>query len=122
YILEKKTDCYLDCLPKRMTCEPSFWDILYPGGEKAEYIDERKLDESHINAFIELMMRKRTRNAQWTLGLSDLVVFHIESRKLMSMLSVGDALRATIDGTNPRYPSWHKIEQLSYDLFNLCFI
>nr|GFB44605.1 hypothetical protein [Tanacetum cinerariifolium] len=56
----------------------------------------------HINAFIELMMKKRPRNAQWTLGLSELVVFHIESRKLMSMVSVVDALRATIDGTNPR--------------------
>nr|GEW61679.1 hypothetical protein [Tanacetum cinerariifolium] len=106
---EKKTDCYLDCLPKGRTCEPSFWDILYPGGEKAEYLEEGKLGGLHINAFIELMIRKRPRNAHWTLGLSELVVSHIESRKLMSMVSVVDALRATIDGTNPRYPSWHKI-------------
>nr|GEW65920.1 hypothetical protein [Tanacetum cinerariifolium]GEX32993.1 hypothetical protein [Tanacetum cinerariifolium] len=41
---KKKTDCYLDCLPKGRTCEPSFWDILYPGGKKAEYLEERKLD------------------------------------------------------------------------------
>nr|GFA25901.1 hypothetical protein [Tanacetum cinerariifolium] len=41
---KKKTDCYLDCLPKGKTCEPSFWEILYPGGKKAEYIDEGKLD------------------------------------------------------------------------------
>nr|GFC18044.1 hypothetical protein [Tanacetum cinerariifolium] len=101
---KKKTDCYLDCLPKGRTCEPSFWEILYPGGEK------------HINAFIELMMRKRPRNAQWTLGLSELVVFHIDSRKLMSMVSVMDALRATIDGTYPRYPSWHKIEQVFFPI------
>nr|GEU67049.1 phospholipase-like protein [Tanacetum cinerariifolium]GEV40525.1 phospholipase-like protein [Tanacetum cinerariifolium] len=60
---KKNTDCYLDCLPKGRTCEPSFWEILYPGGEKAEYIDEGKLDGLHINAFIELMMRKRPRNA-----------------------------------------------------------
>nr|GEX09232.1 hypothetical protein [Tanacetum cinerariifolium] len=72
---KKKTDCYLDCLPKGRTCEPSFWEILYPGGEKAEYIDEGKLDGLHINAFIELMMRKRPRNAQWALGLSELVAF-----------------------------------------------
>nr|GEZ60819.1 putative no exine formation 1 [Tanacetum cinerariifolium] len=98
---KKKTDCYLDCLPKGRTCEPSFWDILYPGDEKAEYLNKGKLDGLHINAFIELMMRKRPRNAQWTLGLSELVTFHIESRKLMSMVSVVDALRATIDGTNP---------------------
>nr|GFA67758.1 phospholipase-like protein [Tanacetum cinerariifolium] len=103
---KKKTDCYLDCLPKGRTCEPSFWDILYPGGEKAEYLEEEKLDGLrldglHINAFIELMMRKRPRNAQWTLGLCELVAFHIDSRKLMSMVSVVDALRATIDGTNP---------------------
>nr|GFA25900.1 hypothetical protein [Tanacetum cinerariifolium] len=96
-----ETNCYLDCLPKGRTCEPSFWEILYPGGEKAEYIDEGKLDGLHINAFIELMMRKRPRNAQWTLGLSELVAFHIKSRKLMSLVSVVDALRATIDGTNP---------------------
>nr|GFC85613.1 hypothetical protein [Tanacetum cinerariifolium] len=57
------------------------------------------------------MMRKRPRNAQWTLGLSDLVAFHIDGRKLMSMVSVVDALRATIDENNLRYPSWHKIEQ-----------
>nr|GEU96447.1 hypothetical protein [Tanacetum cinerariifolium] len=113
---KKKTNCYLDCLPKGMTCEPSFWEILYPGGEKAEYIDEGKLDGLHINAFIELMMRKRPRNAQWTLGLSELVAFHIDSRKLMSMVSVVDALRATIDGTNPRYPSWHKIEQVFFPI------
>nr|GEW69747.1 ATPase, F1/V1/A1 complex, alpha/beta subunit, zinc knuckle CX2CX4HX4C [Tanacetum cinerariifolium] len=76
---KKKTDCYFDCLPKGRTCEPSFWDILYPGGKKVGYLDERKLDGLHINAFIELMMRKRPRNAQWTLGLSELVAFHIES-------------------------------------------
>nr|GEU39332.1 reverse transcriptase domain-containing protein [Tanacetum cinerariifolium] len=28
----------------RRTCEPSFWEILYSSGEKAEYIDEGKLD------------------------------------------------------------------------------
>nr|GEZ39530.1 hypothetical protein [Tanacetum cinerariifolium] len=98
---KKKIDCYLDCLPKGRICEPSFWDILYPGDEKAEYLEEGKLDGLHINAFIELMMRKRPCNAQWTLGLSELVAFHIDSRKLMSMVSVVDALRATIDGTNP---------------------
>nr|GFA98881.1 auxin transport protein BIG [Tanacetum cinerariifolium] len=89
-------------LPKGVTCEPSFWDTLYPGGEKAEYLEKGKLDGLHINAFIELMMRKRPRNAQWTLGLSELVVFHIDSLKLMSMVLVVDAFRATIDGTNPR--------------------
>ncbi|GJT75294.1 putative ribonuclease H-like domain-containing protein [Tanacetum coccineum] len=41
---KKKTDCYLDCLHKGITCEPSFWDILYPGGEKAEYLEQGKLD------------------------------------------------------------------------------
>nr|GEW74750.1 hypothetical protein [Tanacetum cinerariifolium] len=41
---KKKIDCYLDCLPKGVTCEPSFWDTLYPGGEKAEYLEEGKLD------------------------------------------------------------------------------
>nr|GEU92389.1 phospholipase-like protein [Tanacetum cinerariifolium] len=99
---KKKTDCYLDCLSKGRTCEPSFWEILYPGDGKAEYIDEGKLDGLHINAFIELIMRKRPRNAQWTLRLSEIVAFHIESHKLMSMVSVVDALRTTIDGTNPR--------------------
>ncbi|GKE89015.1 hypothetical protein Tco_1566490, partial [Tanacetum coccineum] len=58
---KKKTDCYLDCLPKGLICEPSFWDVLYPGGEKAEYLEEGKLDGLHINAFIELMMRKKLR-------------------------------------------------------------
>nr|GEX27143.1 hypothetical protein [Tanacetum cinerariifolium] len=57
---KKKTDGCLDCLPKGRTCEPSFWDILYSGGEKAGYLDERKLDGLHINAFIELMIRKRS--------------------------------------------------------------
>nr|GEU46685.1 hypothetical protein [Tanacetum cinerariifolium] len=38
-------------------------DTLYPGGKKAEYLEEGKLDGLHINAFIELMMRKMPRNA-----------------------------------------------------------
>ncbi|GJU50659.1 hypothetical protein Tco_1220214 [Tanacetum coccineum] len=97
---KKKTDCYLDCLPKGLICEPSFWDVLYPGGEKAEYLEEGKLDGLHINAFIELMMRKRPHNAQWTLGLSELVAFHIDSGMRLSMVSVVDALRATSHGTN----------------------
>ncbi|GJU72337.1 phospholipase-like protein, partial [Tanacetum coccineum] len=113
---KKKTDCYLDCFPKGMICEPSFWDVLYPGGEKAEYLEEGKLDGLHINAFIELMMRKRHHNAQWTLGLSELVAFHIDSGMRLSMVSVVDALRATIDGTNPRYPSWHKISQVFFPI------
>nr|GFA27560.1 hypothetical protein [Tanacetum cinerariifolium] len=41
---KKKTYCYLGCLPKGITCEPSFWDILYPGGEKVEYLEQGKLD------------------------------------------------------------------------------
>ncbi|GJW30382.1 phospholipase-like protein, partial [Tanacetum coccineum] len=86
---KKKTDCYLDCLPK---------------------------GPYHINAFIELMMRKRPHNAQWTLGLSELVAFHIDSGMRLSMVSVVDALRATIDGTNPRYPSWHKISQVFFPI------
>nr|GEV41404.1 hypothetical protein [Tanacetum cinerariifolium] len=97
---KKKTNCYLDCLPKGVTCEPSFWDTLYPSGKKAEYLEEGKLD------------------GLWTLRLSELVAFHIDSRNLMSMVSVMDALRATIDGTNPRYPSWHKISQVFF-LINL---
>nr|GEY76717.1 hypothetical protein [Tanacetum cinerariifolium] len=65
----KKIDCYLDFLPKGVTCEPIFWDTLYPGGEKAEYLEEGTLD-----------------------GL------------------------VTIDGTNPRYPSWHKISQVFFPI------
>ncbi|GKC11247.1 phospholipase-like protein [Tanacetum coccineum] len=38
----------------------------------------------------------------------------IKSGKLMSMVSVVDAVRATIDGTNPRYPRWDKISQLEF--------
>ncbi|GKF60026.1 hypothetical protein Tco_0176812, partial [Tanacetum coccineum] len=41
---KKKTDCYLDCFRKGMTCETTFWDILYPGGEKADYLKQGKLD------------------------------------------------------------------------------
>ncbi|GKE16999.1 phospholipase-like protein, partial [Tanacetum coccineum] len=77
-------------------CETSFWDILYSGGEKADYLEQEKLGGN------------RPRNAHWTLGLSELVAFHIDSGKMMSMVSVMDDLRATIDGTNPRYPSGTK--------------
>nr|GEU69691.1 putative reverse transcriptase domain-containing protein [Tanacetum cinerariifolium] len=66
----------------------------------------------HINAFIDLI-RKRPPNAQWTLELSELVAFHIDSDELMSMVSVVDVFRATIDGTDPLYPSWDKILQTS---------
>ncbi|GKC51337.1 hypothetical protein Tco_1074082 [Tanacetum coccineum] len=31
---KKKTDCYLDCFPKGMICEPSFWDVLYPEAKR----------------------------------------------------------------------------------------
>nr|GEV25238.1 phospholipase-like protein [Tanacetum cinerariifolium] len=41
---KKKTDCYLDCFYKEMTCETSFWDILYSGGEKVDYLEQGKLD------------------------------------------------------------------------------
>ncbi|GJV14974.1 putative nucleotidyltransferase, ribonuclease H [Tanacetum coccineum] len=49
---KKKTDCYLDCLHKGITCEPSFWDILYPGGEKAEYLEQGKLDGLVNNPYL----------------------------------------------------------------------
>nr|GEY05417.1 hypothetical protein [Tanacetum cinerariifolium] len=96
--------------PPASTTMPS--DTLYPGGKKAEYLEEGKHDGLHINAFIKLMMRKRPRNAQWTLGLSELVAFHIDSRKLMSMVSVVDVLRATIDGTNPSLESLENYEKI----------
>ncbi|GJY93995.1 hypothetical protein Tco_0509777 [Tanacetum coccineum] len=96
---KKKTDCYLDCLPKGRVCETSFWDILWPGGENVDYMEQGMLDGLHINAFIEVMMRKRPCNAQWTLGHSELVAFYKDSSNLMSMVSVVDDVRATIDGT-----------------------
>nr|GFA90720.1 hypothetical protein [Tanacetum cinerariifolium] len=37
--LKSPMRCY-----SRRICEPSFWDILYPGGEKAKYLEEGKLD------------------------------------------------------------------------------
>ncbi|GJS68080.1 hypothetical protein Tco_0682645 [Tanacetum coccineum] len=91
-------------LDLRLICKPSFWDVLYPGDKKAEYLEEGKLDGL------------RPHNAQWTLGLSELVAFHIDSGMRLSMVSVVDALRATIDGTNPRYPSWHKISQVFFPI------
>ncbi|GJY35927.1 hypothetical protein Tco_0421305 [Tanacetum coccineum] len=78
-----------------------------------DYLEPWMLDGLHINAFIEVMMRKRPCNAQWTLGHSELVAFYKDSSNLMSMVSVVDVVRATIDGTNPRYPSWEKISQLT---------
>nr|GEY99283.1 hypothetical protein [Tanacetum cinerariifolium] len=101
----------IDILESRLLALELLGDSL-PGGEKVEYIDEGKLDGLHINAFIELMKRKRPRNAQWTLGLSKLVAFHIDSRKLMSMVSVVDALRATIDETNPSLKSPKNYEKI----------
>ncbi|GJT53607.1 hypothetical protein Tco_0988661 [Tanacetum coccineum] len=106
---KKKTDCYLDCLPKGRVCETSFWDILWPGGENVDYVKQGMLDGL-------VMMRKRPCNAQWTLGHSELVAFYKDSSNLMSMVSVVDVVRATIDGTNPRYPSWEKISQVRREL------
>nr|GEW98896.1 phospholipase-like protein [Tanacetum cinerariifolium] len=42
--MEKGDKPNYDLPDLRRTCEPSFWDILYPGGEKAEYLEEGKLD------------------------------------------------------------------------------
>ncbi|GKE72841.1 hypothetical protein Tco_1534882 [Tanacetum coccineum] len=88
---------------KRGSSPPSFQNPTY-----------EQLMTRHINAFIEVMMRKRPCNAQWTLGHSELVAFYKDSSNLMSMVSVVDAVRATIDGTNPRYPSWEKISQKTF--------
>ncbi|GJR09442.1 hypothetical protein Tco_0792094 [Tanacetum coccineum] len=118
---KKKTDCYLDCLPKGRVCETSFWDILWPGGENVDYLEQGMLDGLHINAFIEVMMRKRPCNAQWTLGHSELVAFYKDSSNLMSMVSVMDVVRATIDGTNPRYPSWEKNLTSVFEAVLSCF-
>ncbi|GJY35924.1 phospholipase-like protein [Tanacetum coccineum] len=85
-------------------------------GEMFYYLEQGMLDGLHINAFIEVMMRKRPCNAQWTLGHSELVAFYKDISNLMSMVSVVDAVRATIDGTNPRYPSWEKISQVFFPI------
>ncbi|GKD45045.1 hypothetical protein Tco_1269690, partial [Tanacetum coccineum] len=66
---------------------------------KVDYIDHGKLE------------------GYWTLELSELVAFHIDSGELMSMVSVVDAFRATINGTNPLYPSWDKISQVVFAVF-----
>ncbi|GKC51702.1 hypothetical protein Tco_1074447 [Tanacetum coccineum] len=36
-----------------LICEPSFWDVLYPGGEKAEYLEEGKLDGLRMRLSME---------------------------------------------------------------------
>ncbi|GJX01749.1 hypothetical protein Tco_0185662 [Tanacetum coccineum] len=43
---------------KDFICEPSFWDVLYPGGEKAEYLEEGKLDglwAFHIDSGLKIV-------------------------------------------------------------------
>ncbi|GJX48562.1 phospholipase-like protein [Tanacetum coccineum] len=92
-------------LEKGLICEPSFWDVLYPGGEKAELTQRRKLDGLRLSIM-----------HSGPLGLSELVVFHIDSGNEIELVSVVDGFEQTIDGTNPRYPSWHKISQVFFPI------
>lgn len=69
-----------------------------------------------MNAFIELTMSSRPPDAKWTLGLSELVAYHIDKGNKLSTMSFVDAFRATMDGTNPMYPWWDKIQQVFFPM------
>ncbi|GJT90650.1 auxin transport protein BIG [Tanacetum coccineum] len=59
-------------------CEPSCFGLFFTrGGEKAEYLEVGKLVG---------LVKNEAHNAQWTLGLSELVAFHIDSCMRLSMV------------------------------------
>ncbi|GKD29080.1 phospholipase-like protein [Tanacetum coccineum] len=103
-------DIYLDCYMKGYKLPSFFWPQLVP--HLCTYRRERSwpegwLSSDHMNSWIQILIRERTENANWTLAKSGTVCLHQENNCFMILTDPHNI--GTLDGSVRPFPSWNDV-------------
>nr|GEX66853.1 transposase, MuDR, MULE transposase domain protein [Tanacetum cinerariifolium] len=103
-------DIYLDCYMKGYKLPSFFWPQLVP--HLCTYRRERSwpegwLSSGHMDSWIQIIIRERTENANWTLAKSCIVCLHQENNRFMILMDPHN--NGTFDGSVRPFPSWNDI-------------
>ncbi|GJZ22117.1 phospholipase-like protein [Tanacetum coccineum] len=87
-----------------------FWPQLVP--YLCTYRRERSwpegwLSSDHMNSWIQILIRERTENANWTLAKSGTVCLHQENNRFMILTDPHNI--GTLDGSVRPFPSWNDV-------------
>ncbi|GKD91519.1 phospholipase-like protein, partial [Tanacetum coccineum] len=107
-------DVYLDCHMMGYMVPDYFWRQLVPhlcmaGSHSLERPNQEGwLSGDHMNAWIKLLIRERTQNANWTVSKSGTVCVHPENKRFI--IHTDQHITGTLDGSTRPYPSWNDVD------------
>ncbi|GJT03501.1 phospholipase-like protein [Tanacetum coccineum] len=103
-------DVYLDCYMMGYLVPNFFWRQLVPHlcMPRSHSVDnpyqEGWLSGDQMNAWIEILIRSRPQNADWTVSKSGTACVHPENNRFM--IQTDPHIIGTLDGSTRPYPSW----------------
>ncbi|GJZ34085.1 phospholipase-like protein [Tanacetum coccineum] len=103
-------DIYLDCYMKGYKVPSFFWPQLVPHlctYRREQSWPEGWLSSDHMNSWIQILIRERTENANWTLAKSGTVCLHQENNCFMILTDPHNI--GTLDGSVRPFPSWNDV-------------
>ncbi|GKA25869.1 hypothetical protein Tco_0711978 [Tanacetum coccineum] len=100
------TNCYM----KGYKLPSSFWPQLVP--HLCTYRSDRSWPEGwlsgdHMNSWIQILIRERAENANWTLSKSGTICVHTENNRFMILTD--PHIIGTLDGSMRPYPAWKDV-------------
>ncbi|GKA83761.1 phospholipase-like protein [Tanacetum coccineum] len=103
-------DIYLDCYMKGYKLPSFFWPQLVP--HLCTYRSDRSwpegwLSSDHMNSWIQILIRERAENDNWTLSKSGTICLHPENNSFMILTD--PHIIGTLDGSMRPYPSWKNV-------------
>ncbi|GJX02084.1 phospholipase-like protein [Tanacetum coccineum] len=105
---------YLDCHMMGYMVPDYFWrqlvpHLCMPGSHSLERANQEGwLSDDHMNAWIELLIRKRTQNDKGTVSKSRTVCVHPENKRFM--IQTDPHIIRTLDGSTRPYPAWNDVD------------
>ncbi|GJZ68017.1 phospholipase-like protein [Tanacetum coccineum] len=105
---------YLDCYMKGYIVPVSFWQQLVPHfcmpdmhrlphGTPIGW-----LSGEHMNSWMELLIRRRDANANWTVAYTSTISVHPENNRFI--IPTDQHVIGTLDGTTRPYPAWNDVD------------
>nr|GEU89141.1 hypothetical protein [Tanacetum cinerariifolium] len=103
-------DIYLDCYIKGYKLPSFFWLQLLP--HLCTYMSDRSWPEGwlsgdHMNSWIQILIRERAENDNWTLSEFGTICVHPENKHFIILTD--PHIIGTLDGSMRPYPSWKDV-------------
>nr|GFA74504.1 hypothetical protein [Tanacetum cinerariifolium] len=114
HFLNNPYQIYLDCYMRGYIVTVTFWQELsphlcMPDTQRLSYgTPIGWLGEEHMNSWMELMIRKRPLNANWTMAYTSTISVHPENNQFIILRD--PHVIGTLDGSTHPYPSWNDVD------------